>query len=103
MRYVCAPALISAGKILHMAKKIEVTARLPRTVDVSIRGASTALRIDVRINGEKRGSLNIGSGSVAWWPTYSSVNGHRVPWEKLIEMMENQPTYRIAKKLGRPK
>lgn len=84
-----------------MAKKVEVTAQLPRTFDVSIRGASTALRIDVKIDGEKRGSLNIGSGSVAWWPSYSSVNGHRMTWEQLIEMMESRPTYRIAKKLGR--
>jgi hypothetical protein len=83
-----------------MAKKVEVTALLPRTLDVSIRGASTALRIDVRIDGEKRGSLNIGSGSVAWWPSYSSVNGHRVTWEQFIEMMESRPTYRIAKRLG---
>lgn len=84
-----------------MDRKVEVIARLPRTVDVSIRGASTALRVDVRIEGEKRGSLNIGSGSVAWWPSKSSVHGHRVSWEKFIKLMEAQPTYPIAKKLGR--
>ncbi len=87
---------------LHaMAKKVAVTAHFPQTVDVSIRGASTALRIDVRIDGKKRGTLNIGSGSVAWWPEYTSVNGHRASWAKLIEVMEKMPTYRIAKKLGR--
>jgi hypothetical protein len=91
----------NSDSISVMAKKVEVTALLPRTLDVSIRGASTALRIDVQIDGEKRGSLNIGSGSVAWWPSYSSVNGHRATWEQFIEMMETRPTYRIAKRLGR--
>lgn len=84
-----------------MAKKVTVTAQLPKTVEVSIRGASDTLRIEVRIDGEKKGSLNIGSGSVAWWPAYSSVNGHRASWAQFIEIMEALPTYRIAKKLGR--
>lgn len=84
-----------------MAKKVSVTVNLPKTVDVSIRGASTAIRIDVKLDGKKEGSLNIGSGSIAWWPKNTSVNGHRLPWADFIKMMENCPTYPIARRLGR--
>ena len=84
-----------------MAKKVAVTVNLPRRVDVSIRGASTAMRVDVRIDGEKMGSLNIGSGSIAWWPKYTSDYAHRLTWRKFIEEMEKMPTYKIAKKLGK--
>ena len=84
-----------------MAKKVAVTVNLPRRVDVSIRGASTAMRVDVSVDGKKRGSLNIGSGSVAWWPEYTSVFGHRLTWRKFIDLMESKPKYRIARKLGK--
>jgi len=86
-----------------MPKKLAVSVNLPRHVDVSIRGASTAIRVDVRINGKKRGSLNIGSGSVAWWPANSVAYGHRISWSKLIRLFEESPSYPIAKKLGKKK
>jgi hypothetical protein len=84
-----------------MAKKVTVTAQLPQTVNLSVRGASNALTIQVKIEGGKKGSLTIGSGSVAWWPEYSSVNAHRVSWAKLIDLLESMPKHRTAKTLGR--
>jgi hypothetical protein len=42
----------NSDSISVMAKTVEVTALLPGTLDVSLRGASTALRIDVRIDGK---------------------------------------------------
>ena len=95
------PAAIKRDRITRHGKKVAVTAHFPQTVDVSIRGASTVLQIDVRIDGKKQGALYIGSGSVAWLPGYRSVNGHRLSWAQFIEMMEKQRTYPITKKLGR--
>jgi len=81
--------------------KNSVVAELPKTVDVSIRGASNALTIKVTTAGGKKGSLTIGSGSVAWWPEYNTVNAHRVTWSKLIEILEGMPAKRAAKSLTR--
>ena len=83
-----------------MAKKVTVTAQLPKTVDISMRGASNALTIRVEIEGGKKGMLTIGSGSVAWWPEYRSVYAHRLSWAQLIEKFEAEPKRRAAKKLG---
>jgi hypothetical protein len=66
-----------------MAKKVTVTAELPRTVEVPMRGASNGLTIHVKIEGGKKGSLTIGNGSVAWWPEYNTKNAHRISWSKL--------------------
>jgi len=83
----------------RMPKKVTVTASMPAKVPISRRASSQDLSIDVKIAGFKEGTLNIGRGSVEWWPEYNSVNAHRLPWQKFIDLLEGVPQRRSRRNL----
>ena len=82
-----------------MPKNVTVTATIPAKIPISSRATSQDLSIDVKIAGSKKGTLNIGRGSVEWWPEYNSVNAHRLPWSKFIDLLEGMPSRRSRKSL----
>jgi hypothetical protein len=82
-----------------MPKKVTVTARIPAKIPISSRASSQALKIDVKISGSKKGTLSIGRGSVEWWPEYNSVNAHRLPWSKFIDLLTGMPQKRSRRRL----
>ena len=83
-----------------MPKNVTVIASLPKT-ELSLRGAKTALQLEIKIAGSKQGMLSIGRGSVEWWPDFNSVNAHHKSWAKFIEMLETMPQRRSRKKIAR--
>jgi hypothetical protein len=59
-----------------MRKNVKVFASLPKT-ELSVRGAKTALQLEIRIEGSKQCMLTIGRAFVEWWPDFNSSNAHR--------------------------
>ncbi len=45
---------------------------------------------DVRIDGEKLGTLEVSKGSLVWYPKNNSY-GHKVSWIELDKMMHAYP------------
>jgi hypothetical protein len=64
-------------------------------------GSREGLRIDVKTAGSKEGTLNVGRGSVEWWPEYKSVNAHRATWRKFIEILERMPKRRSRRRIAK--
>jgi hypothetical protein len=77
-----------------MARKSKIVAHLPSSVELTRRTTQNSLRIDVKLEGIKEGSLYIGQGSVEWWPDYKKVNAHRRSWGKFITLLEDMPQRR---------
>jgi hypothetical protein len=83
-----------------MSKKVTVFATLPKT-EISMRGAKTALQLEIKFAGSKQGTLNIGRGSVEWWPDSNKVNAHRKSWSRFIDLLETMPRKRSRKQIAR--
>ena len=77
-----------------MANKSKIVAHLPSSVELSKRTTQNVLRIDVKLEGTKEGSLHIARGSVEWWPDYKKVNAHRYSWKEFIAKLEQSPERR---------
>jgi len=83
-----------------MPKKVTVIASLPKT-ELSLRGAKTALQLEIKISGSKQGMLSVGRGSVEWWPDFNRVNAHRLSWTRFIALLETMPQRRGRKTLAK--
>jgi hypothetical protein len=81
-----------------MAQKTKIVASLPTAVELTRRTTQNSLRIDVKLEGSKEGSLHIAQGSVEWWPDYHSVNAHRANWSKFVALLESMPRRRSTRK-----
>jgi hypothetical protein len=77
-----------------MGRKTKIVAHLPSSVELSRRTTQNALRIDVKLEGFKEGSLHIAQGSVECWPDYKKVNAHRMNWSKFVGLLEETPKRR---------
>jgi hypothetical protein len=82
-----------------MPKNVTVTATVPAKIPISKRASSQGLKVSVKIAGSKEGTLNVGHGSVEWWPDHNSVHAHSLPWAKFIELLERMPERRSRKTL----
>ncbi len=82
-----------------MAKKPQIIAHLPETVELSRRGTQNSVRITVKRKGAKEGDLVIAQGSVEWWPDHKKVKAHRMTWDKFILLLEADMPERRAKRV----
>lgn len=55
----------------------------------SIPVGNTDIKIEVHIDGAKRGTLKISRGSVDWLPSPASKRGHRLTWTQFAKLMED--------------
>ena len=83
-----------------MAQKSKIVASLPTAVELSRRTTQNSLKVDVKLEGYKQGSLHIAQGSVEWWPDYHSVNAYRANWSQFIDLLESMPRRRSTRKKG---
>lgn len=82
-----------------MPKRNSVIAHIPAKIPISSLASTQALRIDVKISGYKEGQLNIGQGSIEWWPDYNKVNAHHLSWRKFIDALQRAPKKRAKRRL----
>ena len=75
-------------------RKSKIVAHLPSSVELSKRTTQNSLRIDVQIDGKKKGSLHLGRGTVEWWRDYKKVNAHRMNWSQFVDLLETLPRHR---------
>jgi hypothetical protein len=80
-----------------MAKKYEIIANLPASIELTKRKSQNALMVDVKVGQIKEGTLVIAQGSVEWWPGGHSVNAHRGNWEQFIKIVEQLPKKRSTR------
>ncbi|WP_296869324.1 hypothetical protein [Tibeticola sp.] len=48
------------------------------------------VKIEVKTNDGKLGTLLISKGNIEWLPARNSVNKHRLSWAKFAELMQTQ-------------
>jgi len=77
--------------------KSKVVAHLPTAVELTRRTTQNSLRVTVKIANSMEGTLNIGQGTIEWWPDHNKVNAYRCNWERFAEMMESLPVKRSSR------
>ena len=58
------------------------------SVELTKRGSSNSLNVQVRCGDELLGNLVMGRGSVQWWPGGNKTNALRKPWPAFVKILE---------------
>lgn len=56
------------------------------------------VKIEVKTDSKKLGTLLVSKGNIEWLPAGNSVNKHRLNWKKFAELMEQQGAPARARK-----
>ena len=72
------------------AKKTTVTVYQASSVELTRRGSSNSLKLEVRSGEEFLGTLIMGLGSVQWWPSGNSTNAFKRSWKQFVKLLETE-------------
>jgi hypothetical protein len=75
-------------------QQTKVTAYQVSSVELTKRGSSNSLKLEVRSGKELLGTLLMGQGSVQWWPKGHSTNDFERSWREFAKLLQTQITER---------
>jgi len=67
-----------------------VTVYQASSVELTRRGSSNSLTLEVRSGKEMLGTLIMGLGSVQWWPNGNKTNALRRSWRQFAKLLETE-------------
>ena len=72
------------------AKKTTVTVYQASSVELTKRGSSNSLKLEVRSDTELLGTLLMGLGSVQWWPNGNRKTALKRSWKQFVKLLETE-------------
>ena len=79
-------------------KNFAVVAHLPAAVEITKRTSQNSLTIEIKDGSKKIGTLDVGRGTVEWWPESNKINAHRGNWYQFAEVMATLSQKRSTRK-----